>query len=89
MGQNVMKVVYFLIPVIGGYFLMERVKQQAEFNLGKNGEKMNKSRYSNETAAQNKALDEMLISIKDKKNNTNQKWNALEDWGFIKETNQQ
>ncbi len=65
MGIRVMKVVYFTIPIIGGYFLMEKVKERAEFNLGINGEKMTRrNRYANETAAQNQALDEILIKAK-------------------------
>lgn len=39
-GQRFMAFVYFCVPVVGGYFIMDWATSQAEKNLGKNGEKL-------------------------------------------------
>uniref|UniRef100_A0A7R9U3Q2 Uncharacterized protein n=1 Tax=Pinguiococcus pyrenoidosus TaxID=172671 RepID=A0A7R9U3Q2_9STRA len=41
-GQRFMGFVYFCIPVIGGYYIMQWAQRQAEKNLGKHGEKLRK-----------------------------------------------
>ena len=39
-GQRFMAFVYFCVPIVGGYFIMDWATSQAEKNLGKNGEKL-------------------------------------------------
>jgi hypothetical protein len=39
-GQMMMKWVYFITPVIGGYYLMQWAFRQADKNIGVNGEKL-------------------------------------------------
>ena len=60
-GQRFMGFVYFTIPVIGGYFLMQSVIARAEVNLGKQGERLSKS--SQDTNEQNKALQTLLSNM--------------------------
>ena len=39
-GQRVMGFVYFTIPVIGGYYVMQYAIGQSEVNIGARGEKV-------------------------------------------------
>ena len=64
LGQRVMGLVYFSIPVVGGYFVMQMAIGRAEVNLEKSKEKMLKS---NSASKQNEALGELLTSIKNSK----------------------
>lgn len=45
-GQMIMSVVYFITPVIGGYYIMQWAFKQAEINIGVNGEKLRNIDYS-------------------------------------------
>jgi len=61
-GQRVMGLVYFSIPVIAGYYIMQAVTKQAEQNLGRKGEHLVKSggASSKDTKDQNLALQAIL-----------------------------
>ena len=69
-GRRFMGFVYFTIPIISGYFLMQYVTSIAEKNLGENGSKLKPTLSSSksETAAQNKALGNILSKIKQESN---------------------
>ena len=63
-GQKIMGFIYFLIPIVGGYFVMQLALAQAEVNLGKDGSKLRKE-YLNDNeneniSNQNQALDKLL-----------------------------
>ena len=69
-GRRFMGFVYFTIPIISGYYLMQYVNSIAEKNLGEKGSKLKPTLSSSksETAAQNKALGNMLLKIKQESN---------------------
>lgn len=69
-GQRFMGFVYFTIPIISGYFLMQYVISIADKNIGERGSKLSPTSSSSksETAAQNKALGDMLSKIKQASN---------------------
>jgi hypothetical protein len=62
-GQNVMKCVYFSIPLILGYFIMDFAQQKSVENL----EHLKKKSNINEIQEQNEALQKTLDSIKNKR----------------------
>jgi hypothetical protein len=64
-GQRIMKVVYFLIPVVGGYYVMQLAIAQSHKNLGANGEKLRKPVGDLATLEQNRALGATLAAVKD------------------------
>lgn len=68
-GQRFMGLVYFSIPVIAGYYLMQAVNKQAEQNLGSKGELLVKSggAASKDTKDQNLALQAILQKHKNEK----------------------
>lgn len=68
-GRRFMGFVYFTIPVISGYFLMQYVTGIAEKNLGERGSKLKPTQSSSKsgTEAQNRALGDMLSQIKSNK----------------------
>mmetsp|Transcript_24076 Transcript_24076/g.75795 ORF Transcript_24076/g.75795 Transcript_24076/m.75795 type:complete len:117 (-) Transcript_24076:330-680(-) len=43
-GQRFMGFVYFCIPVVGGYYLMQWALEKSEENIGKNGAKLRQLR---------------------------------------------
>ena len=43
---QVAKVVYFSVPVVAGYFIMEWAQEQSRLNLGEHGEKLVKARVN-------------------------------------------
>lgn len=60
-GQKIMGFVYFCIPVIGGYFIMQAAIAQSHHNLGVHGEKLIKKTSPNpETLLQNQHLQSTL-----------------------------
>lgn len=67
-GQKAMGFVYFTIPVIFGFFIMQTAIGQAERNLGPQGEKLKRSGIgaSSETSQQNKALQAILDKARNK-----------------------
>jgi hypothetical protein len=64
--RAVMGLIYFSIPVIGGYYIMQAAIGQSEKNLGAHGERLRTasggqtSEYSGATADQKKALQMLL-----------------------------
>ena len=71
--RAVMGAIYFSIPVIGGYYIMQAAIQQSEKNLGTHGERLRElnashhSPFEGGTADQKKALQLLLDRHKSKK----------------------
>ena len=66
-GQRAMSIVYFCVPVVCGYYIMQAVIEQSHKNLGVNGEKLlsnNTVSISKDTNDQNRALQVILNSHK-------------------------
>jgi hypothetical protein len=63
-----MGVVYFIVPVIGGMYVMEWAKGKATVNLGPNAEKL-KAKPTQDTNEQNQALQLYLDEHKKAKDN--------------------
>ena len=67
-GQRVMGLVYFCIPVVAGYYIMQSAISQSHKNIGVNGEKLrHKSVPSNQNQALQVVLDSHNININSKK----------------------
>ena len=57
--------VYFTIPIIAGYFIMQFAISKSEKNIGINGSKLTRdSPFQRETNMQNVKLNELLTNIK-------------------------
>lgn len=64
-GQKIMGFVYFCIPVIGGYYIMQAAIEQSHQNIGAKGEKLLlKQKIDAGTKEQNKVLQSILDSHK-------------------------
>jgi hypothetical protein len=67
-GQKIMGFVYFTIPVVGGYYIMEYANQQSARNIGINGSKLNTNTISEERKAaihqSKEALNEIIKAKK-------------------------
>lgn len=66
--------VYFSIPVICGYYIMQAAVNRAEINVGQKGERMDARASESEAARvreQNKALQDLLDKIKKDKEDRN------------------
>lgn len=60
-GQKGMAIVYFTIPIVIGFYIMQAAKGQADVNLGKDGSKITNSIEGESIARQhNQALQQML-----------------------------
>ena len=62
-GQKIMGLVYFCIPIIGGYYIMQAAIAQSYHNLGARGEKLlerGQQPHGGETRQQNKQLQTIL-----------------------------
>ena len=69
MGRRFMGLVYFTIPIVLGYCIMDYANSQALKNIGKRGENIESSSESIQkaTLAQKAALQKVLDDIKEKK----------------------
>ncbi len=66
-GQKLMAVVYFTIPVIVGYFIMQFTSSVSEQRIN-DIKKAGRPNTDSNTTAQNNALNELLTKIKNSKN---------------------
>jgi len=63
-GQKFMGLVYFTIPVIGGYNIMQWAIGQSEANLGVQGEKLDTSSEADRHRQQSKRVLQGILSKK-------------------------
>ena len=71
-GQKFMGFIYFTVPIVIGYFVMQQAIKRSEENLGAKGEKLTNPSIDsgisrNETKQQNQALQGILDRAKAKK----------------------
>lgn len=59
-----MSVVYFSIPVVIGYYIMQLTNKQAESNIGEKGKNLKDFPVNPGTVQQNKALQSILDRVK-------------------------
>lgn len=62
-GQRIMGFVYFSIPIIIGYFIMDSANSQAKHNL----ENLSRKSRSHEVTKQNEYLQNVLDGVKEEK----------------------
>eukprot|EP01039_Chlorochromonas_danica_P002442 gene2442-2675_t len=65
-GQRIMKVVYFSIPLISGYYIMKAAKEESERNKKAFQLEKRPHVHSQEVKQQNEALQSLLDKVKEK-----------------------
>lgn len=70
-GQRVMGLVYFLIPIVTGCFVMQMAFKQAEVNIGRDGSLLRDTKENDgvddKVRRQNEALNSVLQKVKNQK----------------------
>ncbi len=72
-GRRIMGFIYFAVPLVSGYFLMEWIKARNEITLKPELEKKLDHNKHPQVREQNEALEKLLQSIKEKKDRESSK----------------